>query len=916
VAGFGAAFGAIMAFAASAPAVTATATSSVSSPPTGTGWDGDYARDLKPLFQERCYACHGALKQKAGLRLDTVEAMKRGGDSGPALVPGRPDKSPVLGRASATESKDRMPPEHEGSPLSVVQVEQVRRWIAAGAPSPVDERPESDPREHWAFRPRQRPGVPKVAAAGWVRNPIDAFVARDHEMAGVQPEPEADRLIQVRRLYLDLLGLPPTRAEAEEFERDGTGRAYERTVERLLNDPRHGERWARHWMDIWRYSDPWGLGDQHRNSQPHLWHWRDWIVESLNTDRPYDEMIRQMLAADELYPTDPERLRATGFLVRNYFLFNRNQWLDETVEHVGKGLLGLTLNCTKCHDHKYDPIAQVDYYRMRAFFEPYQARVDIVPGEADLAKNGLPRAYDRTLDPPTYRFVRGQETVPDKAKLIAPGVPALLGFAEPEIRPVKLPAESWQPERRPWVYEAYREAAHSALTRAQEKLAQLRHRSPSVPPLELAVAQAAVAVVERESAGVERRFDALRAEWSGAAREVLEERRLTAVQADREVAGARAALAVAEAELRVSRAEPAKREAVDKELAAARKTLADAESKRSAPIADTETFVRPVGTRWTATRFLDSTKDDPVVDPPSESTGRRTALASWIVDPRNPLTARVAANHLWARHFGVPLVPNVFDFGRKNPAPIHAELLDWLASELVDSGWSLKHLHRLIVNSAVYRLGSSGRNAEGSLAKDPDNLHWWRRPAVRIEAQVVRDSILAHAGRLDPAMGGPPVPPGAQSWSRRRSLYFQHSNNDRNAFLAAFDDATVKECYRREQSVVPQQALALMNDAMVHEAAGWIAERLARGLAGAGTGSGASATSANGGLGEDAFVREAFVSLLGFRPGETELAAAREAMVAWSREKRELVGTGESRDSVRRHLVWALLNHNDFVTLR
>ena len=370
----------------------------------------DYLTRVKPLLRTRCFACHGGLKQKAGLRVDTVGLMLRGGDSGPAVVKGGAKESLLLDRVSAGDASERMPPEHEGEPLTAEQVALLRNWIAAGAPAPSDEKPEADPRDHWAFRPIVRPTVPRVQRAEWVKNPIDAFIAQTYQRHGLAPNAEASRTELLRRLSLDLIGIPPTAEEIAAFRSDERLEWYERAVERLLADPRHGERWARHWMDIWRYSDWWGLGDQLRNSQKHIWHWRDWIVESLNADTPYDEMVRLMLAADEFRPEDLNALRATGYLARNYFLFNRNQWMDETVEHVSKGFLGLTMNCAKCHDHKYDPIAQVDYYRMRAIFEPYHVRVDVVPGEADLARDGIPRVFDGLLDSPTYRFIRGRRT--------------------------------------------------------------------------------------------------------------------------------------------------------------------------------------------------------------------------------------------------------------------------------------------------------------------------------------------------------------------------------------------------------------------------------------------------------------------------------------------------------------------------
>ena len=433
----------------------------------------------------------------------------------------------------------------------------LRDWIADGAPAPANEKAETDPREHWAFRPIVRPLAPGGANSSWVRNPIDAFIAQQHGRRGLTPQPEAPREVLLRRLYFDLIGLPPTPVQIADARQDCSPRWYEDTVERLLNDPRHGERWARHWMDIWRYSDWWGLGDQLRNSQKHIWHWRDWIMDSLNTDVPYDEMVREMLAADELYPEDLDKLRATGFLARNWFLFNRNQWLEETVEHVSKGFLGLTINCAKCHDHKYDPIRQADFYRMRAFFEPYHVRLDLVPGQADLEKDALPRVFDGPLDTPTYRFVRGQESQPDKSILVTPGVPALLTFKEFGIEPVSLPLDAYQPERRPWVLEAHLAAGRKRLHAAQASISQMKKAlavalrqeadlldpldseeapesasvpAPTAPPttrdhvrravdearVALSVAEASLAFAQADLASLERRADAMRASWARA----------------------------------------------------------------------------------------------------------------------------------------------------------------------------------------------------------------------------------------------------------------------------------------------------------------------------------------------------------------------------------------------------------------
>jgi hypothetical protein len=344
-----------------------------------------------------------------------------------------------------------------------------------------------------------------------------------------------------------------------------------------------------------------------------------------------------------------------------------------------------------------------------------------------------------------------------------------------------------------------------------------------------------------------------------------------------------------------------KQAASEKELKAAQERLDQALKQVDQ---QGQAYTRLTGASWSATRFFNSTKDDPEVTFPPTSSGRRTALAKWITDRENPLTARVAANQIWLRHMGTPLVATVFDFGRKGSPPTNPELLDWLACELVDSGWSMKHLHRLITTSSVYRLGSSEAGAEANLARDPDNVYLWRRTPIRIEAEVVRDSILSLAGTLDESAGGPPVPAGQQASSTRRSLYFFHSNNERNLFLTTFDEAMVKDCYRREQSIVPQQALALTNSRLVLQAAPLIAERLSH--------SAASAEASK--LDDTAFVRQAFRALLGMSPNEAEVAACLDSLALW-REQLSLNQNEQAQDP-RANLIWALLNHNDFVTLR
>ncbi len=885
----------------------------------------DYLSQVKPLLKTRCYACHGGLKQEAGLRLDTVEFMRTGGDSGTVLNDDAASSrsSLIIQRVSSTDDVDRMPPLHEGEQFKPDEIELLRRWIEAGAPGPEDEEPEADARNHWSFLPIKRPELPTDRNLNWEKNPIDAWIAAGHRQQGLTPSKEASRSVLLRRLSIDLIGLPPTVDELAAAEADQSPDWYEKTVDRLLADPRYGERWARHWMDIWRYSDTWGLRGTQRNSSAHMWHFRDWIVESLNADRPYDEMIRLMLAADEIAPEDPSELRATGFLVRNYYTFNRNQWMDETVEHVSKGLLGLTMNCSKCHDHKYDPIQQVDYYKMRAFFEPYLTRLDLVPGEADIQKDGIPRVFDGLLEQPTFLLIRGDDSRPDQSNPIAPGVPEILKFAELDIVPVSLPVTSYEPARRPWVLDSHLQAARQNLKAAQEKLEKVtldaqkaaasqnvtspgpkpstptdaspaaKTDSPNNVPPAVALAQADLAIAEAKLSSVEKRAIAMRAGWQEPVPNELLQLNRDAILAERATAVAESRKAVLTAEQALAKAAKDKKEPAEKKLTEARTQLEKVTTALSAEIKETDKFTPLPGAVWTATRFKFTGEDDPDVPFPAQSSGRRLALAKWITDQRNPLTARVAVNHLWNRHFGAPLAPTPFDLGRANANPTHPELIDWLASEFMDQGWSMKHLHRLIVTSATYRMASTLAAAEANLAIDPDNRYWWRRIPIRVESQVVRDSVLAIAGTLDPAIGGPAVPPKEQDKSTRRSIYFYHSSIEQSLFLVTFNEANVKECYQRERSVVPQQALALTNSGLILDASQKIADRIRQ-------------TAPQ----DSDFVVQAFLQILGYTPNADELETAMQALDDLKKVP------DSSSELAQSQLVWVLLNHNDFVTLR
>ena len=870
-----------------------------------------YLKSVRPVLQSRCFACHGALKQEANLRLDTVASMLRGGDTGQAIQSGDASTSLMVERIAAHEESSRMPP--EGEPLLASQIEAIKKWLNEGAIAPPNEQPERDPREHWAFVAPVRPALPVNTAA----NPIDAFLSEKYAEKSLVPQQDAEPAIWLRRVSLDLVGLPPTSDELKNFELDHTPQAQRLVVERLLNSPHYGERWGRHWMDIWRYSDWWGLGEEVRNSQKHMWHYRDWVVESLNTDQGYDQMLQDMLAADELHPNDLKRLRASGFLARQYFKFNRTSWLDETIEHTSKAMMGLTFNCCKCHDHKYDPISQEDYYRLRAVFEPYQIRQEMTPVGIDFQKDAIPRAFDCNLELPTYVHTRGDDRNPNTSRSMEPAVPAILRWEPFSIHPVSLPKEAYEPGLRDFVEEAYRRDAESNLMVAQKKASEAKEqldKAQGVPASEsetenaarktaIDVATAEFVIAEKSSEkwrleleAIAKRFAADRAKHGETPVDALALLVRAAAISDLSLALAKAEEGVARAELESLKSTPATKEASEKKVADARTALELAKKQMDAP---GEIYVSMRGAEKSAESNLESEESRKKAFPKT-STGRRTALARWLIDRRNPLTARVAVNHIWSRHFGRPIVATVFDFGRKGAAPTNQKLLDWLAVELMENNWSLKHIHRIILSSDAYRRTSSNRNADPkNLAIDPENQFLWRMNAIRMESQMVRDSLLALAGELDLKMGGPPLP-AADEKSRRRSLYFFHSHNEHNKLLSAFDDANVLDCYRRGESIVPQQALALENSSLAMEMVEQITKKL--------TGENPMAADVD-------FARTAFVRLLASEPSRSELEWMETSMQK-IRSLSENASSENAAKQARLGLVRGLVNHNDFITIR
>ncbi len=1022
-----------------------------------------FVEQIRPLLRDRCQGCHGSQSRQSGLDLSTDEGISKGGSRGVIVVPGKIEESPLYLQV-AHQQEPHMPflssklPEEMiallafwirvGAPLGEPGPEEVsaggsaeldRQSPASGSDSQTDSQTEEESvpadsrQEHWAYRPPRRPMVPKVKEPGLVFNPIDAFISADRERQGLDPMPRAEKWVLLRRIYLDLIGLPPTPLQLRSFLQNPSPDAYEKAVDKLLASPQYGERWGRHWMDVWRYSDWYGYGTAVRYSQRHIWRWRDWIIESLNQDKGYDRMILEMLAGDEVAPNDPAVLPATGYLVRSRYIFNRNVWLQDAVDHAASAFLGITLKCARCHDHKYDPIAQEEYYRFRAFFEPYDIRTDRIAGQTDTMKDGLPRSYDAKPRKPvgttpeiyaqTFRFLGGDENRPERGSPLEPGVPSVLGKADLDIDEVSLPLESSYPALRPFVgedlvtqarlqIEKAEEAgqeAHNSLRRAQQRVesapetAETRAVSDidfvrQILPIfqagclnchdsRKAVSGLALdhlgsileggekngpAVIPKKSGDSpligylkgERQprmpLDAaalnpdqisLISRWIDQLPEELPMRVLRrAGEAEalalKELSFARAELPALRARLAADRAkfseppgpesdslaEEARRLERRASLLKAEANLLRAQQQLSwaleAPQPDEEKARKRLARKIarvrkevkTAEASLGQAKQSytPLGELyPRTSTGRRLALARWISSRKNPLTARVAVAHMWSRHFGQDLISTVTDLGLNGKPPTHPELLDWLAVELMERNWSMKAIHRLMVTSNTYQMQSGYGDASGSnRAKDPDNRYYWHKRPYRLEAEAVRDSLLQVAGQLNSTLGGPTIPANKAQDSYRRSLYFQHTPHTQSTFLKLFDAADPTQCYRRSQSIVPQQALALANSELSLTLARLLGRDIDRLTEGKGQ--------------ESRFIEEAFQRVLG------RLPSAEEREASWTFLKRqedllrnpdnltrfhgseaaEIAPAGEAGLRARESLVKVLFNHNDFVTVR
>lgn len=738
----------------------------------------DFDRDIKPLFRTRCIGCHGAAQQMSGLRLDARKPAMDGGYSGPVIKPGDSGGSRLVQLVSGQE-KTVMPP--AGPRLNADQLATLRRWIDQGAvwPETAAEVKTGARNKHWSFQPVLRTSPPTVRKPAWVRGPIDSFVLARLEKEAIEPSPEADRRTLIRRVSLDLIGLPPSAAEVEAFVQDKDPDAYERVVDRLLASPHYGEKWARHWLDLARYAD----SDGYEKDLPrhYAWRWRQWVIDALNRDLPFDRFTVDQIAGDLLPDASVEHKVATGF--HRNALTNREGGIDREQLRVEQAVdrantvasvwLGLTAGCAQCHDHKYDPISQKEYYQLFAFFGPAEET------EIEAPRPGEMGSYLRTLS----EYQRKRQSLLEKY-----GVAPLQAEWEPRVI---------EASRNPGKYGGDWDLAWTVLWNDERKILLKK------PP-------------ERTRKEEDKLTDHF-LEWYSAV-----------VSKDR----------YAELKFKELRAELKQLRSAHPGLTEAH-VISDQANPPKSHILLRGDFRSPgIEVQPGVLSVLNPFRAGP--------SPTRLDLARWIVADDNPLTGRVAVNRMWQVFFGRGLVSTPADFGMQGEKPTHPELLDWLASEFQQKGWSVKRMHKLIVESAVYRQSSVSRKDLEN--RDPDNKLLARQARLRLEAEALRDSALAVSGLLEPSIGGPsirpPLPAGMTNlgygdfvqWPEsegreryRRGLYIFFQRTVPYPQLMMFDapDSNVS-CARRERSTTPLQALNLLNDPVFFEAAQAMAVRIWR----------------------------------------------------------------------------------------
>jgi len=801
-----------------------------------------FSKDIRPIFERNCSSCHGSVQQLSGFSLLTRESAIRGGLSGTAIVPGKSGESALIRRLIGS-MQPGMP---LGGKLDEAEIALVRRWIDEGAhwdesianaPAALRRITQAD-RNWWAFRKPVRHDPPAVDDQK--PNPIDAFILAKLRENKLKPAPAADKSTLVRRAYLDLTGLPPRPEDVDEFQQDQSSDAYANLVNRLLASSHYGERWGRHWLDVARYADSGGYEQDF--TYPDAWRYRDYVIRAFNQDKPYDQFIREQIAGDELDGASSDALIATGFNRVGATVGFREKdnpqyryiYLDDMIGTTTRAFLGLTVSCARCHDHKFDPISQLDYYRLMAVYYPYVNYNHPLASAAEVEAHERKTAAIEAGTAPLRQRIREIEEPYRKAAFET----KLATFPADIQAAVRTPAE--------------------LRTEGQKLLATqvLSIRGGNYRSLMKPQDRAAADALSKQIQELNRKLPA----------------------------PLPVAMGIRDGDHRLSPMGPGDDEAPGKTA----KNKDEEANETYVPVAGKpyrppKSFFLNAGDHEspgaeTAPGFIEIITDaaTPTAIQPKDgrvTTGRRRALAEWIASDQNPLTARVMVNRIWQHHFGRGLVSTPSNFGRLGRRPSHPELLDWLATEFVRSGWSVKHMHRLIMNSETYRMASEHQATVGMEA-DPENNYLWHFPPRRLEGEAIRDSILAASGNLNPKAGGPayfpPVPErvrksvakgawvvneeGPDVW--RRGVYSYYKRGMKFPLFEVFDqpDPNVT-CERRSVSTVPTQALTLLNNDFVIQQARLFAGRVLQ----------------SAGPEQEAQVRAAYRIALAREPGEKEL---------------------------------------------
>ncbi len=817
---------------------------------------------VRPLLIDACIPCHGASENEGGLRLDTREFAFRGGETGNAIVPGEPDGS-LLIQAVRRLGDLKMPPDRT---LSADQIDTLVQWIRSGAPWPEQARLIADDVDspHWAFQPIIERDVPEVTDSDWVRTPVDAFALRKLSEVGLNPSPRADPRTLVRRLSFDLTGLPPTISDVEAFAADPSQQAWESLIDRLLDSPHYGEKWARHWLDLARYSDSKGyVYAREERFWVHAWAYRDWVVQALNDDMPYDRFLLLQIAADQV-PCEKRDLAAMGFMtLGRRFLGVSHDIIDDRINVLTRSTMAMTVACARCHDHKYDPIPTEDYYSLVGVFrncsEQLVAIGEMPDAESEFAK-GLRERTDKLAETIKRHRDAAAERVRARlhdylmAQLHLDDYPEA-GFDQIYVETDIIPefVRRWrdfldhQAEMGDTVFEAWRRfralPPDTFEVATREVWRQLRDDGSGridqrvasafdAPPTSM---ENVVAVYAKLLSQVDQAWKASRADVSldddsdsGAGSDpllrVLYGEQSPCVVPDEPIVNIDLFLPTNQTEelWRLSGD-------VDRFLM----NSADAPphalilADKSTPPIDARVFRRGnprlLGER-VPRRFLSAlNRPDGEQSHPFEQGSGRLELARAITSPDNPLTPRVMVNRIWQHHFGQGMVRTPSDFGRRADPPSHPELLDWLANALIENEWSIKSLHKMILMSSTYQQRSIVEFDRSVKAAeiDPENRLLWRMNPRRLSFESLRDSMLAAAGELDQTVGGRAVD---LITSSRRTLYTQVDRQFFSTLKRSFDVASPDlHIERRPETVVPQQALFFLNHPFLLERAKTIA---------------------------------------------------------------------------------------------